>query len=134
MGAGLSEQLEKQLKIFWMHTYLCHLPLRFPSGMRVLGWKLVLLARSGEADAMLDIIRNNPAGRDDPALYMYAYKVFVENGHREEGQRILLAASEHFPDNVVGFISLCFWFVDVCTYLQGRFSSLRTVLLYILLP
>ncbi|XP_033631200.1 TPR repeat-containing protein DDB_G0287407-like [Asterias rubens] len=74
---------------------------KFPSGMRVLGRKLVLLARSGEADAMLDIIRNNPAGRDDPALYMYAYKVFVENGHREEGQRILLAASEHFPDNVV---------------------------------
>lgn len=69
--------------------------------MRVLGRKLVLLARSGEADAMLDIIRNNPAGKDDPHLYMYAYKTFVENGHRDEGQSILLAAAERFPDDVV---------------------------------
>ena len=33
---------------------------------------------------------------------MYAYKTFVENDHRDEGQKILLAAAELFPDDVVG--------------------------------
>ncbi|XP_022080211.1 TPR repeat-containing protein DDB_G0287407-like [Acanthaster planci] len=73
---------------------------KFPSSMRVLGRKLVLLAREGGAEALLDIIRKNPDGKD-PQLYMYAYKTFVENGHRDEGQKILLAAAELFPDDVI---------------------------------
>ncbi|XP_038069348.1 nephrocystin-3-like [Patiria miniata] len=73
---------------------------KFPSSMRVLGRKLVVLAREGGADALLDLIRKNPDGKD-PGLYMHAYKTFVECDHRDEGQKILLAAAELFPDDVI---------------------------------